>query len=528
MALIIPAIALGHPLGNFTINHYAGIRVGNDAVLLDVVVDRAEIPAFQERQQIDTNRDGEVSDAETEAARIPQCQTLAGSLDLAIAGRSIGLELTAAGLSFPPGAGGLSTMRVVCEFRASLSAPLQADTPFSFADRSDSERIGWREIVVSGDNATISSPGLPTSSVSARLTVYPQNLLTQPLDIHSATFTASPGGSALAPFVAPDAQPLAVPGGGIGGSAHGSESSALAGPAGAQPVTAAAVPGGVGSELSGLFETSDLTPLVLAASLLAAVLLGAGHALTPGHGKTIMAAYLVGTRGTAVHALGLGLVVTVSHTLGIVILALIILAAGAALPPEAFQRIAPVVSAGLVLAIGAWLLGSQVRTWQRRRVTAADGHVHAEDASHHQGHVHASEHDQPTGHDHDHPHQHGVATHTHEVPGGTRVTWRGLFALGLAGGIVPSTNALIILLSTIASGRPALGLVLVIAFGVGMATVMAGVGLALVHARRWLDRLPAGAALERVPSLLPVATSCLVLGLGLWLTSQALVGRAPL
>jgi ABC-type nickel/cobalt efflux system permease component RcnA len=120
------------------------------------------------------------------------------------------------------------------------------------------------------------------------------------------------------------------------------------------------VPGGVvGVDIAGLIGTSAITPLVLLASLLAAAVLGAGHALTPGHGKTLMGAYLVGSRGTPLHAIALGLSVTVSHTLGIVVLAAIILQARD-IAPELFNTVAPVVSGMTVIAIGGWLLLGQV------------------------------------------------------------------------------------------------------------------------------------------------------------------------
>src|SRR6266536_1376079 len=114
--LLVPALAAAHPLGNFTINHYAGVRIEPERVLLDVVIDQAEIPAFQARLGFDTDGDGELSDQETDAGRVAACRDLAGSLDLEVAGTRQTLTLTRAGLAFPPGVGGLSTMREVCGY----------------------------------------------------------------------------------------------------------------------------------------------------------------------------------------------------------------------------------------------------------------------------------------------------------------------------------------------------------------------------------------------------------------------------
>ncbi len=209
-----------------------------------------------------------------------------------------------------------------------------------------------------------------------------------------------------------------------------------------------------------------------------------------------MAAYLVGTRGTARHALALGLAVTVSHTLGILALGAIVVGAGNVLPPEEFQRVASLLSAATVLAIGIWLLTGQIR----RRVAAPD----------------------------DDEHEHGGLRHRHVAADGVPLTWRSLFALGLAGGVIPSTNALLILLATIVAGRTEYGVVLVVAFGLGMATVMTGVGLTLVYARELVDRLAPSGRLARTMAFAPMGAAVVVLGLGLVLAAQAVSGTPVL
>ena len=153
-ALVLPAVAFAHPLGNFTINHYAGIRVETDRILLDVVIDQAEIPTFQARLSLDTDGDGEVSDAETEAARVAACERAGTVADaLTVDGRgSDARSRPRPGFEFPPGVGGLSTMRtgVRVSRDACRHAISAAATSFAFDDRSFPDRIGWREIVVIG------------------------------------------------------------------------------------------------------------------------------------------------------------------------------------------------------------------------------------------------------------------------------------------------------------------------------------------------------------------------------------------
>lgn len=533
LIVLLPASALAHPLGNFTINRYAGIRISTDRISLDVVIDRAEIPTFTERQRIDTDGDGQISDSETEAERQVACTSLASSLSLHVAGRPLSLSVEAAGLSFPQGAGGLSTMRLVCEYAAPLQASLIAGTTLYFADRSNAGRLGWREIVAIGDGVTLTGAATQDASLTRRLTVYPDDLLSSPLAMTELTVAATPGGPRLPASCIADAFALlgsptsstpgfgCEPAAGLGGLAAGEPAGQAAGQSAGRPAggtadlsaVAGAVPGGVGNEISGLLQTSDLTPPIVIVSLLTAMTLGAAHALTPGHGKTVMAAYLVGSRGTARHAVALGLTVTIAHTVGVLLLAVVVLSVSR-VTPEAFNHVAGIVSGLLVLCIGGWLFLRQGLPVIRARLTDA-----------HHDHGHRPDHD----HDHDAgPHRHGGREHSHVPPAGGPLTWRSLFALGLFGGLVPSINALIILLATLATGRAAYGLVLVVAFGAGMAVVLGGTGLALVYAGRWIARSPATSQLGRVVGLAPAITSIVIIVVGVMVTWQAILGAPVL
>ena len=550
---------LAHPLGNFTINHHAGIRVEPDRVLLDVVIDQAEIPTFQAVMSLDEDVDGELSEDERLAAGTAGCTSVGEALSLMVDGAAAPLRVIEAGVTFPPGNGGLPTMRLVCTLESPLASPLAAPTAIVFEDRFEPTRIGWREMTVTGSATTISDTDLPTDTPTDRLTAYPTTLSAAP-DIRTATFTATPGGPTLAPFDIPDADPIppmlvgevvaaappapaastpvaCQPSGGVAGGGEGDPCpkgmNRPANPPAKADATTAQVPGGEGV-LPDVLRTLPVTPALALLAFATAAFLGAGHALTPGHGKTLMAAYLVGTRGTPRHALGLGAAVSVSHTIGILGLALVVVAAEAALPPDLVVRAAPMIAAVTILAIGGWMLLTEVRRWLAARRPPATAHAHPGG-----GHDHRHAHDDDHGHDHAHAdahaladahdaagngleHSHGGVAHRHVPAAGATITWRSLFILGLAGGLIPSTNALLILLTTIAAGQPAWGVVLVVAFGLGMAAVMAGVGLAFVYARGALERGAARAGVGRVTRLVPLAASVLVLAVGVALTTQAL------
>src|SRR5207249_4643352 len=220
------------------------------------------------------------------------------------------------------------------------------------------------------------------------------------------------------------------------------------------------------------------SPRLVLASLLVAAALGAFHALTPGHGKTVVGAYLVGARGTARHALFLGLVVTATHTLGVYVLGLVTLTASHYIVPERLFPWLSALSGMIVLGIGASLMIA--------RLAAVGEHTH-----HH------------LDHDHPHPHPDHDHGHSHSVPAGA-IGWRSLLALGVSGGLLPCPSALVVMLGAIALGRIAFGLALIVAFSAGLAAVLTGIGLALVYVRGIFARLPLDGRFARY---VPVASA---------------------
>ena len=407
-SVVVSAAALAHPLGNFTINHYSGLRVAPDAIVVDHVTDYAEIPTFTERRLMDTDVSGDVSDAESAAYKNAQCAALASELALKVGSAAVPLVLAQSGIGFPMGQGS-PTMRLVCVYRGALQSPITAGTDFSFADNSYAERRGWREITVEGDGATLTAADAPSAGTSNRLTVYPADLLAIPLGQSTATFSAQPGGPRLPPLSLPDAQPIAAV----------VEPQPLNNQVPPDPTTNApvSVPAGVtdlGNDVTSLFQAPDLTPPVVALGLLVAFGLGALHAVSPGHGKTVMAAYLVGSRGTARHALGLGLTVTVSHTLGVLALGALSLSAAAFISPDRLYPILSVVSGAIVVAIGAYLLLTRLRAmWAADKPHSTAGHHEDDqhDHAHNDDHHHDVALDRPPGW-----HEHDGMGHTHLPP----------------------------------------------------------------------------------------------------------------
>jgi ABC-type nickel/cobalt efflux system permease component RcnA len=504
-------VAFAHPLGNFTTNHFAELRVSADSLSVDYVLDLAEIPAFQALAALDANGNGQPDENEMAAYRAEQCAAIRAGLSVSANGATLALSFGASGLSFPPGMGGLPTLRLTCTFRAVL-APTADEASLQFAANVFPERLGWREIVVVAEEGLMVRGDVATESISRRLTAYPESMLTSSLDERQVTFVVMRGAG---------------------------ESASIA-PANA-PATADQT--ARGDAFTELIALPELTLPVMLLGLVIAFVWGAGHALTPGHGKTIVAAYLVGSRGTARHALYLGLTTTITHTAGVFALGLVTLLASEHLLPETLFPWLSLISGLIVVWLGASLFLSR---WRGLRLTAAHAHhhdhhhhdhdhAHGHDHSHEHhhpqhhehGHSHAHPHDQDHAHGHshahlhEHDHEHGPHTHTHLPPGadGSPVTWRSLLALGISGGLLPCPSALVVLLGAIAFNRVEFGLLLVLVFSLGLAGTLTAIGLAMVYARRFFERVPTATRWMRLAS---AGSALFILVAGLGLTFQAL------
>lgn len=462
-ALIAPAQPVAaHPLGNFSVNRYTRIEPGEGGVYLRTIVDMAEIPTLQERPRIDGDGDGELSQAERDGYMAELTASLAAQMELRVDGRPLPLAIGARSLALLPGQGGLQTMRVEAELTAELPAgpgPWRAE----FRDGSYAGRPGWRELVVrAGDGVRLLESSAPAEDTTRELTSYPVDILRGLPSESQASFS----------FVAGE--------GGGQGLASAAPHAAARG----------------GDQLSALVLAPIDGPLGLLAALALAMALGAGHALAPGHGKTVVAAYLVGSRGTVGHALFLGLTTTVAHTAGVFALGLITLFVSSFLLPEQLYPWLSALSGAIVCLLGLALFRQRLGS-----LAAPADHSH-------------------DGLDAAGAHSHGFGAHSH-APAGAPASWRGLLALGVSGGLLPCPSALVMLLGSVALGRAGLGLLLVLAFSLGLAGVLTLVGVLLVRARGLFARLPAGGAVARY---LPVAGAAAVALAGLGITLQALAG----
>jgi nickel/cobalt transporter (NicO) family protein len=473
LVLAVPALVGAHPLGNFTTNRYAALTVEPQAVRVAYVVDLAELPAYREIELVDADGNGTIDAAERDAYTARQSAELARGLELTHDGVALPLTPTGSALELAPGAGGLKTLRLEVGYRADLPRP---DGEIVFRDHNFAGRPGWQEVVASGaDGLRLAGSTVPATDVTRALRAYPESMLQAPLRVSEARFTVASGGGSTVPAPAPA-------GVRSGAERFGDRFTAL------------------------LTDPAPLGPWTILTSLLIAAVLGGLHAFTPGHGKTVVGAYLVGSRGTARHALLLGLVVTATHTLGVYLLGLGTLAASAWIVPERLFPWISVISGLLVVAVGASLATSRFR--------AAAGHHH----HHHHGdgdhHHHEHDHDHHQHHHHDHDHG-----HAHLPPPGTPITIRSLVALGISGGLLPCPSALVVMLGAIALGRVAFGLALIVAFSVGLASVLTAIGIALIYARGMLERLPLDSRFARYA---PVASAVVISLAGIAVVLEAL------
>lgn len=506
----VPA-ALAHPLGNFTINHYAGLHIGRDAVVLDYVMDMAEIAAFQEIELLDANGNRQPDPAEAAGYHAVRCAALEPSLNLSVNNKTVPLSFVSSSVEFPAGVGGLPTMRLTCEFQAPLQTTDSA-LAVSFQNNVSADRLGWREIVVIPDGVHVEGD-FPSTSLSNRLTEYPEDLLTSPLDQREIAFEIKASGL---PSV--------------------NNSAELTNPTGTQLADR-------NDAFTRLILLEEITVPTLLLALVISLVWGAMHAMTPGHGKTIVGAYLVGSRGSIKHALYLGLTTTITHTLGVFALGLVTLFAAQYILPETLYPWMSLLSGLLVVVIGVQLLTSRFRSsglklsFPSTSPAAAPAslvlqHTHAKAPSHshkfvlssaqEHGHDHSHGHAHGHAHDHDHHHGHSHADHSHLPPGadGSPVTWRSLLALGVSGGLIPCPSALVVMLGAIALNRIGFGLILVLAFSVGLAGALTAIGMMFIYAGRFFEKFPSQGRIIRV---LPVLSALFVSAIGAAIVWKALV-----
>ncbi|MGY0232218.1 nickel/cobalt transporter [Longispora urticae] len=557
-AVLVGSVLLGaapagaHPLGNFTTNQYAGLTVDAAGTTIDYVLDLAELPAYQLRQQL--WHDAAPTAGEADAYAAGECARIADAVRLTVGDRRVPVAVTARTVTFPAGTAGLTTLRLECRLRA--DTPVTTTTELGYSGDAYPDRIGWREVTAVGDAVTLTASDVPGASPSNRLTAYPEQQLSSPSDIRAAHLTATPGGTAAPP------------------AAHTATSAQSRG---IDRLTLA---------FTDFIGRPKLTLTIGVLAVLIALVLGAAHALAPGHGKTVMAAYLVAQRGSLRHAGVIAATVTLTHTGGVMILGLL-LSTTLAFAPQRVYGWLGLASGVLLAAVGTVLL---YRAWRGHGFAhghhhGPGGHTHGPDGHHHghDGHTHGpGGHDHPAGHTHgsdghhhgppdthghrselvgahaagastqveaSHHHAHGHSParigghdaehghddvrahaahdHHHDHESGPRArSALSLFtvtAMGFAGGLVPSPSAVVVLLGAIALGRTWFGVILVLGYGLGMAATLVGIGFLLARWRHRLEPRLTGRTGTLVRRFAPLATSGLVVVVGLCVAARAVV-----
>jgi nickel/cobalt transporter (NicO) family protein len=462
-ATLFSANAFAHPLGNFTVNQYSRIEAGKSGVTVRQVLDMAEIPTFQESARIDTDKDGAMSQAELSAYVEQITPGFLKKFELDLNGERLELKVDRSSAEVAAGAGNLQTLRITWDLAA--AGKIKDTNQLKFENKNYAERLGWNEIVVNrAPGVSIYNSSAFGSGLSDELRAYPQDSLTAPLAERSAEFSFATGAT-------PDGvQALRTRDG----------------------QTAAAVQH---DKLAELIALPEITLPIALLGLAIAFGLGAVHAMSPGHGKTVVGAYLVGSRGTVKHAIFLGLTVTITHTIGVFALGLITLFASNYILPEKLMPFLNFVSGLLVFFIGISLFKDRLfgaPGWKN------EGRDHSHDHEHEEG-EHA--HDGMT-------HTHNGSTHTHLPPGD--ITWRSLLALGISGGLLPCPSALVLMLSAISLGRIGYGLILTLVFSLGLAATLTAVGMVFLYiGKAFGGSLSGGRLVKAVPVMSALVIACL-------------------
>jgi ABC-type nickel/cobalt efflux system permease component RcnA len=488
--LVAPPMAVAHPMGNFSISRYAGLRLAPNGIELRYLLDMAEIPTFLEIQE--NSIVPEVGHATLHGYLERQTVLLQAGLRVEVNGQRLSLQGVASEIVFPPGAGDLPTLKLGIVYRASLEARcVDAPCHLHYRDSNFPGRLGWQEVIaVAEPGITVVQSSVPVPDRSRALTDYPAELLSNPPQVLEAEvrFRQESLPHAVATTIAP--QPLA-------GQRRGTGSSMTT----------------LSSAFTALITTPQFSPGMVCLALAVAIGLGALHALEPGHGKTVVAAYLVGTRGTLRHALYLGLIVTATHTAGVYLLGAVTLYLSHYVVPERLYPWLGGVSGVLITSLGCSLL-------LRRYGAESQAHSHIHNHTHRPSHLYQdahAHHDETIHHAHPSPHEASQA----QSPVEETISCGALLALGVTGGMVPCPAALVVLLSTIALQRVGFGLLLIVAFSVGLASVLITLGLVTVSTRHVIARLQGEGRL--ITRWLPLTSAAVITMFGLAMIVQAFV-----
>jgi ABC-type nickel/cobalt efflux system permease component RcnA len=525
--------AMAHELDPFSVDRYVALLVGPEQLEIDYVA-----VLFEDATQDDGDR--------IEANPMAYCRELIDGVAVSVDTEAVRFDLATSTTSRRPGGAGLTTMFVECGAVAALAND-EVNRVLRLDDSNYTGRSGWREIVVVGDRTEVVGDVLDRSP-SRRLTDVPPIEENPDVSTVGIEFRTSDD-------VGPASLLTAV----VGEPAERS-----------------------GDPFTDLIAKADQGLVGGLVALGLAAFLGGLHSLAPGHGKTVIGAYLIGTRGTKVQAFILAIAVALSHTLGVLVLGILTYLAGAAFAPERVYPWLQALSAMIVLGIGVWLVAAAVGELRARRVETTRHLNHHDHCPIDRGHAESDQvgadrergemalagqsaqrsagtstiaearhvHGEPHDHDHDHDHhghahhghahddhdhhngwhRHGIFPHTHrydldELDLSGKVSWKTLALLGLSGGLVPSTSAIIVLLGAIQLNRIAFGGLLILAFGIGMSIALVSVGLGMVALRdRVFGAVHGNVLMHRIRLLLVPLAALAVLSVGVFLVVRAAAG----
>lgn len=451
-------VALAHPLGNFTVNTASGFVIRPEVLTLGYTVDLAEIPTTQSLAEIDVNVDGEASQEELQSWADAKAPLMAANFTLRLDGLDVTPTVVGATAVLEPGqAEGTFVIRFASTFEVRVGETGEV----TYRDGNFQGGAGWSEVSATGaDGAVVVSSDVPETSPSGDLRNYPPDAATAPLDVTEARFSFAPGASGPlpSPAVAGDASRL------------GAEQGGFAGLLGRDGVA--------------------LTALLLAVGF------GAIHALAPGHGKTIMAGYMVGGGARTSQAVAAGIAIALMHVTSVLVLGFAIAWAEESFAPEEVYPWLGLVAGLVVLGLGTGLLVTRARAG--RVLVASEEH-----------------HDHPPAHLHEEEHAHVHAP----LPKGTNLLSRkGIAALAVSGGLLPSPTAIVVLLGAVAVDRIGYGLMLIACFSVGLAAALVGIGVFAVKARDVVV-VRMGSRLGR---LAPIFGAAVMAAVGMFLVARAL------
>ncbi|MDQ2681346.1 MAG: hypothetical protein M3Y21_10085 [Candidatus Eremiobacteraeota bacterium] len=453
--------ASAHPLGNFTINHLAEVATKDGQLQVVYVLDIAEIPTFQIMHQ--ASGDGNWSRAQMQTWADSEIALVQSGFDVKVDGKSLTLQPSGATARNRPGAGGLPLLYWVGHFSATLQAGEKHAISINDGVYQD-RRIGWKDIIVA-----------PQTEPTHALQVYPSALIGTPRRVTSLTFTVQPNGTASSIVASSDAAPSV---GGFNTLVR---------------VTA----------LSEMFASKNQSPLFILLTILAAFALGAMHAVEPGHGKALLAFTLVGARATTKQAMILAASLTFAHTIGVFILGgVLFFAAG-----FVSENIYPWIT--LISGIAIAIIGARsLMRYFRGRTMFAQSQVQAHD--HAQPHDHARE----GAHQHDHGDGH---SHSHVIPGSTPIKFSAAVWAAMSGGVAPCPAAIVVLLAALRLHKLGYGMILIVIFSLGLAAVLTGLGIGVVHGASWLSQR---SKFDKLVAYGPLISACLISIVGAVMVGQ--------